>query len=140
MSEKNLCTGKRHTVQKQQKGKIGQDSPKKFNNDQNAQSEKNTQNTLGGRGKKVKYVNFYTKDHKPGLIKGRHPCNCEATKHELINNCTKCGRIVCEQEGSGPCFFCDNMVSTSKYNKTINIMSNVQFKIKRNEISSNYRG
>lgn len=42
---------------------------------------------------------------------GRYPCQCEATKHNLINNCRKCGRIVCEQEGSGPCFFCDEMVS-----------------------------
>ncbi|GJQ66263.1 hypothetical protein Trydic_g4314 [Trypoxylus dichotomus] len=64
-----------------------------------------------GKGKK-RYVNFYAQDHRPGLIKGRHPCNCQATKHNLINNCTKCGRIVCEQEGSGPCFFCDNMVCT----------------------------
>lgn len=43
---------------------------------------------------------------------GRHPCQCQATKHELINNCKKCGRIVCAQEGSGPCFFCDTMVCT----------------------------
>ncbi|KAK9711842.1 ASCH domain [Popillia japonica] len=64
-----------------------------------------------GKGKK-KYTNFYAQDHRPGLIKGRHPCDCQATKHNLINNCTKCGRIVCEQEGSGPCFFCDNMVCT----------------------------
>lgn len=74
-------------------------------------SQKSSKNS-GGKGKKQKYVNFYTQDHKPGLRKGRHPCNCQATKHELINNCTKCGRIVCEQEGSGPCFFCDNMVCT----------------------------
>ncbi|XP_022911827.2 activating signal cointegrator 1 [Onthophagus taurus] len=65
----------------------------------------------GGKGKK-RYTNFYTHDHKPGLLKGRHPCDCQATKHDLINNCTKCGRIVCAQEGSGPCFFCDNMVCT----------------------------
>lgn len=30
----------------------------------------------------------------------------------MINNCKKCGRIVCAQEGSGPCFFCDEMVCT----------------------------
>jgi hypothetical protein len=41
---------------------------------------------------------------------GRHKCNCQATKHDLINNCLKCGRIVCAQEGSGPCFFCFNPV------------------------------
>nr|CAD7603333.1 unnamed protein product [Timema genevievae] len=41
---------------------------------------------------------------------GRHPCECQASKHRLINNCLKCGRIVCEQEGSGPCLFCYTLV------------------------------
>ena len=33
---------------------------------------------------------------------GRHACECEARRHRLINNCLKCGRVVCDQEGSGP--------------------------------------
>lgn len=41
---------------------------------------------------------------------GRHKCNCEARTHALINNCLNCGRIVCAQEGSGPCFFCSELV------------------------------
>lgn len=41
---------------------------------------------------------------------GRNSCECQASKHKLIGNCLKCGRIVCEQEGSGPCFFCGNLV------------------------------
>ena len=41
---------------------------------------------------------------------GRHTCECQATKHKLISNCVRCGRIVCEQEGSGPCLFCGNLV------------------------------
>lgn len=45
------------------------------------------------------------------MLKGRHMCECQASKHKLINNCLKCGRIVCEQEGRGPCLFCDSMVS-----------------------------
>jgi len=24
----------------------------------------------------------------------------------LINNCASCGKIICEQEGEGPCLFC----------------------------------
>lgn len=44
------------------------------------------------------------------LLPGRHVCNCEATKHALINNCLNCGRIVCEQEGAGPCFTCGELV------------------------------
>lgn len=46
------------------------------------------------------------------LLKGRHMCNCQASKHNLVNNCIKCGRIVCEQEGSGPCLYCGNLVCT----------------------------
>ena len=32
-------------------------------------------------------------------IEGRRSCNCQATKHDLINNCTACGKVVCKQEG-----------------------------------------
>lgn len=62
--------------------------------------------------KKIKYSKFDTSTDKKGLKKGRHPCECQASEHVLVNNCTSCGRIVCEQEGSGPCLFCDAMVLT----------------------------
>jgi len=45
---------------------------------------------------------------------GRHKCDCEANRHALINNCLNCGRIVCVQEGSGPCFFCGELVCSSE--------------------------
>lgn len=45
-------------------------------------------------------------------LPGRHPCECLGQKHSLVNNCTECGRIVCMQEGSGPCFFCGALVCT----------------------------
>lgn len=38
------------------------------------------------------------------------PCNCQASRHKLINNCLGCGKIVCEQEGEGPCNFCGALV------------------------------
>ncbi|KAH0619930.1 hypothetical protein JD844_014369 [Phrynosoma platyrhinos] len=63
--------------------------------------------------KKAKYVNLYTKEGQDKLavmLPGRHPCECLAQKHKLINNCLTCGRIVCEQEGSGPCLFCGTLV------------------------------
>ncbi|KAM7541436.1 hypothetical protein Aperf_G00000019655 [Anoplocephala perfoliata] len=44
------------------------------------------------------------------LLPGRHPCQCLAARHRLIGNCISCGRIVCEQEGSGSCYFCGNLV------------------------------
>lgn len=53
------------------------------------------------------------------MLKGRHLCNCEASKHKLINNCIQCGRIVCEQEGSGPCLFCGNLVCTEDEQRII---------------------
>nr|CAD7453256.1 unnamed protein product [Timema tahoe] len=63
--------------------------------------------------KKHKFVNLYSQEGQAKdvvLLKGRHPCECQASKHRLINNCLKCGRIVCEQEGSGPCLFCYTLV------------------------------
>lgn len=37
-------------------------------------------------------------------------CDCMAQAHALVNNCTGCGRVVCEYEGEGPCSFCGNPV------------------------------
>jgi hypothetical protein len=44
------------------------------------------------------------------LKPGRHECNCEGTKHAVLTNCLTCGKIVCEQEGYGPCHFCEQHV------------------------------
>lgn len=68
--------------------------------------------------KKTKFVNLYAQegqDKLAVLLPGRHSCECLAQKHKLINNCVSCGRIVCEQEGSGPCLFCGNLVSFTSY-------------------------
>ncbi len=51
---------------------------------------------------KTKYVSLYSADGAAKdivTLKGRHPCQCQAAKHKLVNNCTSCGKIVCEQEG-----------------------------------------
>lgn len=53
------------------------------------------------------------------LLKGRHRCNCQSFKHKLVNNCLKCGRIVCEQEGSGPCLFCGALVCSEEQQRVI---------------------
>lgn len=63
--------------------------------------------------KKNKFVNLYNKegqDRLAVLLPGRCACDCLAQKHKLINNCISCGRIACEQEGSGPCLFCGSLV------------------------------
>lgn len=38
------------------------------------------------------------------------PCSCQARRHKLVSNCLSCGKIVCEQEGEGPCSFCSALV------------------------------
>ncbi|XP_026463973.1 activating signal cointegrator 1 [Ctenocephalides felis] len=70
-----------------------------------------------GAKKKTKFVNLYSPEGQSRdviLLKGRHHCDCEASKHDLINNCLKCGRIVCAQEGSGPCLFCGELVCSNE--------------------------
>eukprot|EP01061_Rhynchopus_euleeides_P004094 TRINITY_DN13416_c0_g1_i1.p1 TRINITY_DN13416_c0_g1~~TRINITY_DN13416_c0_g1_i1.p1 ORF type:complete len:693 (+),score=363.46 TRINITY_DN13416_c0_g1_i1:78-2156(+) len=47
-----------------------------------------------------------TKEGLDALIPISQECNCEARKHKLLTNCQRCGKIVCEQEGWGRCYFC----------------------------------
>ncbi|KAF1766692.1 hypothetical protein GCK72_006650 [Caenorhabditis remanei] len=58
------------------------------------------------------------------LRKGRHECLCQARTHKLVLNCLGCGRIVCEQEGSGPCFSCGTLVCTREEREILNRGSN----------------
>lgn len=64
---------------------------------------------------KPKYVNFLTRmadGSAVDMLPGRHFCECLAARHKLVNNCLQCGRIVCEQEGMGPCMNCGSLVVT----------------------------
>ncbi|KAJ1530934.1 hypothetical protein ONE63_005771 [Megalurothrips usitatus] len=109
---------------------------KKFGNKPNIQvaSDKSTpaapvmepetynDSSQGALKKRPKFVNLYSQEGQNKdtiLLKGRHACQCQATKHKLINNCVKCGRIVCEQEGAGLCFFCGNLVCTPEEMKVL---------------------
>lgn len=76
-------------------------------------SDDASESSQAGSKKRPKFVNLYSQEGQNKdiiLLKGRHACQCQASKHKLINNCVKCGRIVCEQEGAGPCFFCGTLV------------------------------
>ncbi|OMJ14960.1 hypothetical protein AYI70_g7576 [Smittium culicis] len=44
----------------------------------------------------------------------RKECGCKALEHPLYSNCVSCGRIFCEIEGSGPCFFCSKPIKSLK--------------------------
>nr|XP_006629131.2 PREDICTED: activating signal cointegrator 1 [Lepisosteus oculatus] len=82
--------------------------------------------------KKKKFVNLYAQegqDRLAVLLPGRHPCECLAQKHRLINNCLTCGRIVCEQENSGPCLFCGSLVCTKEEQEIIQRDSNKSQKL-----------
>lgn len=80
------------------------------------------QSSRTGAKRKTKFYSFYGKDGQSdniAMLKGRNKCDCQASKHKLVNNCLFCGRIVCEQEGSGPCFFCNNLVCSEEELKLI---------------------
>lgn len=42
--------------------------------------------------------------------KNRRMCDCEAQKHDLVENCLGCGRLTCSAEGPGKCLQCGNLV------------------------------
>ncbi|KAJ8417954.1 hypothetical protein AAFF_G00227970 [Aldrovandia affinis] len=84
--------------------------------------------------KKSKFVSLYAKEGQDKLailLPGRHSCECLAQKHQLINNCMTCGRIVCEQEGSGPCLFCGNLVCTREEQEILQRDSNKSQKLRK---------
>ncbi|EAT33331.1 AAEL014389-PA [Aedes aegypti] len=93
----------------------------------------------GAVKKKTKYVSLYDQEGRANvvLIKGRHLCDCQASKHKLINNCLHCGRIVCEQEGSGPCLFCGSLVCTDEEQKMIDSSSKKGDNLKRSLMDQN---
>ncbi|EJD75696.1 activating signal cointegrator 1 [Loa loa] len=68
-------------------------------------------------------VTFKNKNPADELRPGRHRCDCQARTHKLIRNCMSCGRVVCEQEGSGPCMFCGELVCTREERKLLNQQS-----------------
>ena len=62
-------------------------------------------------------MNLYGQDGKAAesvQLPGRHPCDCQSLRHALVNNCLSCGKIICAQEGSGPCLFCGSLVVTNE--------------------------
>ena len=67
--------------------------------------------------KSMRFVPLYSSEGQAKAsvrLPGRHPCECLGQKHMLVNNCVQCGRIVCEQEGSGLCYFCGSLVCTKE--------------------------
>lgn len=98
------------------------------------QARSQDRGSLTSSKKKNKFVNLYAKegqDKLAVLLPGRHACECLAQKHKLINNCISCGRIVCEQEGSGPCLFCGSLVCTNEEQEILQRDSNKSQKLRK---------
>lgn len=92
-----------------------QDSPQEEH--PSAEPPSNIAMTQQAARRKQRFVNLYSQEGRAKdviLLPGRHPCECQASWHALVNNCLRCGRIVCRQEGSGPCFTCDSLVCTNE--------------------------
>ena len=53
------------------------------------------------------------------VLPGRIDCACQATRHSLLTNCLSCGRIICEQEGPGPCLTCGTDVFSKEQQQRI---------------------
>lgn len=68
-------------------------------------------NQVSSKKKKAGKVVSLAEAAKGSIVfqQGR-PCSCQARRHRLISNCLSCGKIVCEQEGEGPCNFCGALV------------------------------
>uniref|UniRef100_A0A2M4BJ76 Putative activating signal cointegrator 1 n=1 Tax=Anopheles marajoara TaxID=58244 RepID=A0A2M4BJ76_9DIPT len=118
--------------QQQPKGKAGPTVP--TSNSGTAGTQLESKPVAGGSKKKPKFVSLYGENGELKNVvklKGRHHCDCQAVKHKLINNCLHCGRIVCEQEGSGPCLFCGSLVCTAEEQQLIDAASRKGNQLKR---------
>jgi len=51
------------------------------------------------------------KPRQKEIFMNRVKCDCMAQKHQLINNCLHCGKVVCAQEGEGNCLYCGKLVT-----------------------------
>lgn len=83
--------------------------------EQQQQQQQREIDSLGlGRNVKVKHQSAGKRSGGDSLQpSGRAACHCQATTHPLFTNCTACGKIVCQQEGEGPCYFCGSMVTAA---------------------------
>ncbi|EDV23470.1 uncharacterized protein TRIADDRAFT_58126 [Trichoplax adhaerens] len=91
----------------------------KMSMEQPSSSTKYTRNASANSANKKRFIPLTSEKGQSQFdgsarLPGRHICNCLAQRHELVNNCLNCGRIICNQEGSGPCLSCGNMVCTNE--------------------------
>ena len=69
------------------------------------QAQREQKKAQGGKPRRLEVIDISTLADN-FLAPGRNRCTCQARRHRLLGNCMSCGRVICEQEGWGPCFFC----------------------------------
>lgn len=94
--------------------------PKKATSSSNLENQvsSDTRNSSSGKGnqsssrkkKAAKVVSLAEAAKGSIVFQQGKPCSCQARRHRLVSNCLSCGKIVCEQEGEGPCSFCGSLV------------------------------
>ncbi|CDW80309.1 activating signal cointegrator 1 [Stylonychia lemnae] len=78
-------------------------------------TNKMSKDEVTGQRINTQKITKQVKDMSKFLVSGRQICYCQASRHNLINNCISCGKVVCEQEGEGPCLFCGAWVDREVY-------------------------
>ncbi|KAK9073237.1 hypothetical protein SSX86_007561 [Deinandra increscens subsp. villosa] len=75
-----------------------------------SQNQPTTNQSKSKKKKSGKVVSLAEASKGSIIFQKGKPCSCEARRHRLVSNCLSCGKIVCEQEGEGPCSFCGALV------------------------------
>ncbi|ORY99307.1 putative zinc finger motif, C2HC5-type-domain-containing protein [Syncephalastrum racemosum] len=82
-------------------------------NDQNEKQQQDQQKKKKKKNEMTLETALKELDIQTSTDSKRRPCQCQATKHPLLTvapNCLNCGKIICTQEGTGPCTFCGTPV------------------------------
>ncbi|KAI4336001.1 hypothetical protein L6164_014583 [Bauhinia variegata] len=93
------------------KSAVGNNQENQISNVGSDSRTSNKENQVKSRKKKSGKAVSLAEVAKGSIVfqQGR-PCSCQARHHRLVSNCLSCGKIVCEQEGEGPCNFCGALV------------------------------
>lgn len=110
-SDAGLSTGTKKSVKIPKERNIA--SNKESKNQAETMEPKSINNANSGVSKKKKaskVISLAEAAKGSVVFQQGKPCSCQARRHKLISNCLSCGKIVCEQEGEGPCSFCGALV------------------------------
>ncbi|KAI8869712.1 zf-C2HC5-domain-containing protein [Ramicandelaber brevisporus] len=99
------------------------------------QSPQKQQQQRGKKAKKGQAASNDAESTQDGSGDGRKECGCQGLKHQVITNCLSCGRVLCEVEGAGDCFFCHEMVISREQQLAIMRSKQVEQALQQNQQS-----